>query len=151
MPTVDRCGSMCELCTVMCAREKCSSARVQVRVVSTPPRRAHGCCFWLSAKLRFSNFCRRTATRLQSELPVDGDNVELVVYACCFQLLLENVSSMFSHFTAICRLATCAGAISANFESMKTNSTTLGLVTSLKMMMIVGVLHIEVLQNCCAQ
>ena len=56
---------------------------------------------------------------------------------------------MLSHFTialAICRLATCAGAICANFESMKTNSTMLGLVTSLKMMMVVGVLNFAVLQ-----
>ena len=31
----------CELCTVMCAREKCASARVQEAVVSTL-RRTHG-------------------------------------------------------------------------------------------------------------
>ena len=35
VPTLEKCGSMCELCTVMCAREKCASARVQVGVVST--------------------------------------------------------------------------------------------------------------------
>ena len=35
MTTLEKCGSMCELCTVMCAREKCASARVQVGVVST--------------------------------------------------------------------------------------------------------------------
>ena len=56
---------------------------------------------------------------------------------------------MLSYFTiglTICRLATCAGAISANFQSMKTNSTTLGSETSLKMMMVVGVLNFAVLQ-----
>ena len=37
VPTLEKCGSMCELCTVMCAREKCASARVQVGVVSTSP------------------------------------------------------------------------------------------------------------------
>ena len=37
MPTLEKYGSMYELCTVMCAREKCASARVQVGVVSTPP------------------------------------------------------------------------------------------------------------------
>ena len=31
---------MSELCTVMCAREKCASARVQVGAVSTPQSRA---------------------------------------------------------------------------------------------------------------
>ena len=46
----------------------------------------------------------------------------------------------------MCRPATCAGAISANFESMKTNSTMLGLVTSLQMMMVVGVLNFAILQ-----
>ena len=46
----------------------------------------------------------------------------------------------FNIVLTICRLATCAGAISANSESMKTNSTMLGLVTSLKMMMVVDVL-----------
>ena len=70
VPTLQKCGSMCELCTVMCAREKCASAL----------RRTHGCCHWLSAKLRFSNFCgNRIKTRLRSDLPVDGNNVELVV------------------------------------------------------------------------
>ena len=140
----------CELRTVMCAREKCASARVQVGVVSTHSRRTHGCCYWLSAKLRFSNFCRKNGTGLQSDLPVEGDNVDLVVCACCFQLQSENVSSTLSYFTIvlpICRLATRAGPISANFESMKTTSTMLGLVTSLKMMMmVVGVLNFAALQ-----
>ena len=34
VPTLEKC---CELCTVLCAREKCASARVQVIVVSAPP------------------------------------------------------------------------------------------------------------------
>ena len=54
---------------------------------------------------------------------------------------------MLSHFAivlTICRLATCAGATSARFE---TNSTMMGLVTSLKMMMVVvGVLNFSILQ-----
>ena len=69
-----------ELCTVMCARGKCASAREQVGVVSTYLRRTHGCCYWLSAKVRFSNFWKkRLRTRLLSDFLVDGDNVELVV------------------------------------------------------------------------
>ena len=35
VPTLEKCGTMSELCTVMCAREKCVSARVQVGVLST--------------------------------------------------------------------------------------------------------------------
>ena len=46
----------------------------------------------------------------------------------------------------ICRLATRASAIFANFGPKKTNSTMLGLVTSLKMMMVVGVLNFAVPQ-----
>ena len=34
--TLEKFGSMCELCIVMRAREKCASSRVQVGVVSTP-------------------------------------------------------------------------------------------------------------------
>ena len=37
VPTVEKCGSMCELCTVWCALEKYASARVRVGVVSTFP------------------------------------------------------------------------------------------------------------------
>ena len=44
-----------ELCTVMYAREKCASARVQVGVVCTLSVALTA--DWLSAKLRFSNFC----------------------------------------------------------------------------------------------
>ena len=39
VPTLGKCGSMCDLCTVMCAPEKCASARVQVGVVSTRTNR----------------------------------------------------------------------------------------------------------------
>ena len=56
---------------------------------------------------------------------------------------------MISFFTiclTICRLANCASTISANFDSKKTNSTILGLVTRLKMMIFVGVLNFAVLQ-----
>ena len=145
VPTLEKCGSMCELCTVVCVREKCVYTL----------RRTHDCCYWLSAKLRFSNFCRKNRTRLQSQ--AYGSMVTTLslssAYAV-FQLPLENASSMLSHFTillTICRIATCAGAISANFESMKTNSTMLGLVTSLKMMMVVGVLVLQiVLPNSCS-
>ena len=56
------------------------------------------------------------------------------------------MSSYFTIVLTICRLATCAGAIFANLESMKTNYTMLGLVTSLKMMMVVDVLNFAVLQ-----
>ena len=35
VPTLEKCGSMCELRTVMCTREKGASARIQVGVVST--------------------------------------------------------------------------------------------------------------------
>ena len=35
VPTLEECGSMCELCTVMCARENFASARIQVGVVFT--------------------------------------------------------------------------------------------------------------------
>ena len=34
VPTWEKCGSMCELCTVMCAREKCASARMQESTVA---------------------------------------------------------------------------------------------------------------------
>ena len=39
------------------------------------------------------------------------------------------------------------GAISSNFDSMKTNSTMLGMVNCVKIMMVVGVLNCAVLQS----
>ena len=45
VPTLEKCGSMRELCTVMCAREKCASARVQAGVVSTK-----NCTTWRRSK-----------------------------------------------------------------------------------------------------
>ena len=68
-------------------------------------------------------------------------------YSHAVSTCYSNVSSMLSYFTivlAMCRLATCAGAISANSESMKTNSTMLDLVTTLKMIMVVGVLVLQI-------
>ena len=140
---------MRELCTVMCAREKCASARVQLGVVSTPFRRTHGCCYWLSAKLpdpatsveKMEQDCSQTHQLMVTMLNLSFTHA---VSSCYL-----NVSSMSSYFTivlTICRLATCAGAMSANFESMKTNSTMLGLVTSFKMMMVVDVLNFAVQQ-----
>ena len=83
-------GKMLELCTVMCGREKCASARVQVGVVSTPPSHSRLLLLAECKTAKFSNFCReKNGTKLQLDLPVDGDNVELVVYACCFQLQKE--------------------------------------------------------------
>ena len=120
--------------------KKNASARVQVGVVSTPFRRTHGCCNWLSAKLPDPN-CSQTHRLMVSMLNLSSTHA----VSSCY----ENASSMSSYFTivlSICRLATCAGAISANLESMKTNSTMLGLVTSLKMMMVVDVLNFAVLQ-----
>ena len=63
---------------------------------------------------------------------------------------IQSVNPTLSFFavclTTFC-VATCASAISANFDSMKTNSTMLGLVACLKMMMmVVSVLNFAVLQ-----
>ena len=78
-------------------------------------------------------------TILQSDIPVDGDNVELVVFSRVapvswmrFRLLWKREFDVvsFTIVLTICRLATCASAISANFESMTTNSSMLGLVTN---------------------
>ena len=90
-------------------------------------------------------------------MPVDGDNVELVVLSrvapvscMLFRLLSKREFDVIS-FTIVlttCRPATYAGAISSNSEFMKTNSTMLGLVTSLKMMMVVDVLLQIVLLIC---
>ena len=88
------------------------SARGQVGVVSTLP-------VALTAE--------KNGTRLQADLPVDGDNFELVVDACCFQGAIRKREF---GVVALHHPATCAGAISASFESMKTNSTMLDLVTS---------------------
>ena len=50
------CAVLYELCTVLCAREKCASPRVR-------------CCHWLSAKLRFSNFLKNLIrTRLDTRV-----------------------------------------------------------------------------------
>ena len=88
--------------TVHCdvrTRKMCVCARTGRSGVYTS-RRTHGCCYRLSAKLRCSTFCRR----LQSDLPVDGDNVEIFVLSrvapVSWMLLIdffENASSMLSH------------------------------------------------------
>ena len=142
---------MCKLCTVMCGRENCASACVQVGVVSTH----------LVALTAVATDWVRNSDAATSAEKLEQDRSQtyrLMVTTSSlssthawFQLLFANVSSMLSHFTivlSICRLATCAGSISANFESMKTNSTMLGLVTGLKMMMVAvaGSLNFAVLQ-----
>ena len=102
-------------------------------------RRTHGCCYWRNAKLRFSNFCRKNEQDCIQTYQLTATMLNLssthAVSRCC-----STMSSMLSYFTivlTVCRLATRASEIFANFESMKTSSTMLGLVTSLKMMVVV--------------
>ena len=136
---LEKCGSMCELCTVMCAREKCASARVQVGVVCTPPVALTTVA---TGWVRNSDSSTSVEKKLEQDcsqtyrLPVDGDNVELVVLGrvapvswMLFRLLWESEFDVGSLtiVLSICHLATCVGAISANFESMKTNSIMFGL------------------------
>ena len=81
---------------------------------------------------------------------VDFDNLELLAHAKLIPAAILTVNSTLSFFTiglTICRLATRASAIFANFGPKKTNSTMLGLVTNLKMMMVVGVLNFAVPQR----
>ena len=59
---------------------------------------------------------------------------------------MNSTLSFLTICLTICRLATRASAIFANFGPKKSNSTMLGLVTSLKMMMVVGVLNFAVPQ-----
>ena len=59
---------------------------------------------------------------------------------------MNSILSFLTICLTICHLATRASAIFANFGPKKTNSTMLGLVTSLKMMMVVGVLNFAVPQ-----
>ena len=140
---------MSELCTVMCPREICASARVQLGVVSTLT-----VAFMTFATVWTRN-CQ-TQQLLSREMVQDCSQTYRLIVATlnlspthAVPSCYKNVNSMLSYFTvglSICCLATRAGAFSANFETMKTNFTMLGLVTSLKMMMVVGVLIFAVLQ-----
>ena len=92
-----------KLCIVMCAREKCASARVQAGVVSTPPCHTHGCCYWLSAKFRFSNFCGRKIEQDCNQikwLRVTTLSLSSWVgshqFPGCYLDFIENASSMLS-------------------------------------------------------
>ena len=95
------CAVQYELCAVMCPREKCASARVQVGVAFTPPVTLTAVATgWVRKTSVKQNLMR---TRQRSDFLVDGDNVELVVLSrltqfpecsCDFQ---ENASSRLIH------------------------------------------------------
>ena len=155
VPTLETC---CELWTVMCAREKCASARVQVGVVSTHPSRLTAVATdWVwNSDSATSGEKNRMRTRLREDFLVGGDNVELVVFrrsASVSWMLVRllgkrefEVVSLTIVLT-ICRPANCAGAISAKSESMKTSSDVLSSVTSWKRRMAEDVLLRTVLSN----
>ena len=121
---------------VRCAREKCAYAHVQVNVVSTPPLAFMGVATVWTRNCQKNNCKKHNCCK----------TVELLAYAKLFPAAILSVNSTLSFFTiglTICRLATCASAICANFGSMKTKSTMLGLVTNLKMMMVACVLQLS--------
>ena len=133
-----------ELCTVRCAREKGASARVQVVLVPTLSSRTHGCCHWLSAKLRFRNSVRTESNLDKTRHAVRLSGCWWQLWACRFEsagtsrLVALTTSSKKQEFEvvsltialAIYRPVKCAGAIFVQSNSMKTNSTMLSLVTS---------------------
>ena len=114
------------------------------------PRRVHGSCCCLDAKLPNSAISvekwYNTGYAVRVHMMISTTLTFLSTHAVSSCYL--SVSSMLSYFTiglTICRLASCVPFL-PTFESMKTNSTMLGLVTSLKVMMVVGVLNYSVLQ-----
>ena len=129
-------------------RKMCVCARTGWCGVYTLPSHARLLLLAECETARSSNVCRKMEQDCSQthQLMVTMLNLSSThAVSSCYL----NVSSMSLYFTivlTICRLATCAGAISANFESMKTNSTMFGLVTSFKMMMVVDVLNFAVQQ-----
>ena len=120
--------------------KKCASARVQEGVVSTHPVALTAVATgWVQNSHSATSVKKIIRTRLRSDFLVDGDNVELVVLSrlapvsgMLVRLLRKREFEVVSLtiVLTICRPAHCAGAISANSESMKTNSTMLSSVTS---------------------
>ena len=131
-------NAVCPHCKSAVLYELCTARGVYTT------RRTHGCCCWLSAKLRCSNFFfkkKNTGTRrgMRADSQVIGDNVELVVLSrvapVAYMLLrlvwkreFEVVS--LTIVLTIYRPANCAGAIFASSKSMKMNSTMMISVTS---------------------
>ena len=141
----------------MRALEKCAHACVQASVVSTPPRSWQ---LLLSGRetvgknnqivvVEFMSEKKTAAATLtwKQNSQVDLDNVELLAHADCFQRPFWNFVVLTFCLTTF-RLATHMSVNCANFGPEMTNSTMLGLVTSLKMMMmVVGVLNFAVPQS----
>ena len=77
---VEKCGSVCQLCIVMCAREKmCVCARTSTCGVYTSL--SHSRLLPLAeCETQIQQLLwKKKRTRLQSDKVVEGDNVELVV------------------------------------------------------------------------
>ena len=113
--SIGKCGSMCELCTVMCAREQCASARVQADVVSTPPVALTAVA---AGWVRNSDSATSVEVKLEQDsnqaFLVDGDNVELVVLTrvapvswMLFRLLWEREFDVVSLCHCSAHLSSC--------------------------------------------
>ena len=142
--TLEECGSMSELCIVMFSREKCASARVQLGVVSTPPSRSWQLLLSGREAARFSNFCRRangTKLNMQSELTgwhwQGGISRLRMLFRAAIGAWVRccRISPLVWPFVVLPFLRV---PFLPTFESMKTNSTMLGLGWPVWRMMVVG-------------
>ena len=121
-----------------CTRKMCACVRT-VRCSVYTVRRVHACCYWPSAKFVIKkmqdykwnqNSCRLGRQSRSSR-------------SC--QLFSEAIL-LLSFFT-FCPTTTHESATFANLGPKMTNCTMLGLVTGLKMMVVVGVLNFSIPQR----